>query len=417
LRLDRRPLARGPHHTYLAIWLYTGSPRAYVQFLPPGRCLVLQGLTRSAMPTPFATYFGLRDPNRTSFELVPQRDAELFVDLDNLESELQQRLRQVAPKLVIQGDIGTGKTHILRHVERRLSPEHSLQPLYVELGGFGRRSNFRDLYVVVMSRLEALIKPVLVTLAGRRLDTLLERVELLPDVKTVFRHLAHPSDERYSFFRAWILGTGPTPTQARNLGFAGRLFEYADPSALVAIWKFCSEAIVAAQKSRLLLLIDEGEVFSRVVDPDAQAHIGAGLRNLFDAGNQTLGIIVGLNTPDVRQGVHPFLRSDVASRVSPHKIGLRPLESPERIRSFYEKLWQHLSGTPLLPLLNKSAAHLLGQRALQMHAAITAEPRSATVTQRKIVQILDYIGQRAFETATPHPISERALTSWFNLTA
>jgi hypothetical protein len=193
------------------------------------------------------------------------------------------------------------------------------------------------------------------------------------------------------------------------------LFEFADPPTLVAIWKLCGQVVLKAHSRRLLLLIDEGEVFSRVVDPDAQAHIGAGLRSLFDTSNQDVGCVFGINTPDVRQGVHPFERSDLASRISTRKVLLKPLEGTDRVIRFYESLWRMLSALPAL--LNPRAVQFLGQQTQEMYAAISVEPRTRAVTQRKVVQILDYIGSRAMESRVALPLSERDLRGWFNLTA
>ncbi len=368
--------------------------------------------------TSFSEHFGLRDSSRTSFGLDPDRDAELFVDLDGLEERLEKELNLPSPKLVLQGDFGTGKTHILRLIERKFAPQLGHRPVYIELGGFGKKSNFRDLYIVVMARLEGVLLESLTKLVAAKqpggLESILKAHESMnSDILSAFRRLADPNEKEKANIRAWLLGTGPTPSQARRINFAGRLFEFADPPTLVGIWKICGQIIARAQSRRLLLLIDEGEVFSRVVDPDAQAHIGAGLRNLFDQSNHDIGCVFGINTPDVRQGVHPFERSDLASRVSTKKILLKPLEGEDRVIRFYESLWRMLSALPAL--LNQRAKVLLGQQAQQMHAAISVEPRTRAVTQRKVVQILDYVGSRAMESRASLPLTERELRAWFNL--
>lgn len=362
----------------------------------------------------FAEYFGLKDRKRAGFELDPERDYSVFVDLDGIEDEIVERItEQGPPKLVVQGDFGTGKTHVLRFISSRLGGARKWTTIYKMLGGFQRKSNFRDLYTTMMAQIEPEILPRIVALST---SGKLEKVigdALLQDVRRALQLLTDPKDAIRANARAWLLGTGPTPTQARNLGLSGKLFEAADPVALMEIWKLCGRIVRATSNTTLVLVIDEGESFSRIVDPEAQAHIGSGLRGLFDVSNHDVGCLMGLNTPDVRQGIHPLLRSDVASRVNHRKILLKPLDGQDRVIRFYSDLWRLISQNPAL--LSARAAQFFGSRILEMHAAIAQEPRTNSTTQRKVVQVLDYIGHRAYAAQSPLPLPESALKGWFNL--
>lgn len=356
----------------------------------------------------------LRDPDRASLTLSPEQDAELFVDIDGLTAVVRSWLKEQAPKGVVYGDYGTGKSHLLRFIEKKLVPERPLRPVYVELAGFGRKATFFDVHLRVMNAL----LPVLESLSSRaelddwmgsdtagRLST--------ADVRHAVKRLGDssaPPPER-ALTRAWLLGTGPTPTQARKAGFTGRLFESASAVDLGHLWQLCSELHQLAYKKRLLLLVDEGEGLQKIVHPDSLIMLYAGIRHLVDPDNQSVGCIFALNTPEARE--HPFSRSDVLSRVTGKSQPLVPLNTPERVARFTTELWKKVSTEPRL--LTADAMGELSRRLTAMRNAIAfeARPSAVTPTQRDLLSVLSFLTRQAANDQRPPPYSVEDLTRWF----
>jgi hypothetical protein len=371
--------------------------------------------------TPFAQLFDLADPSRVSFELSPEHDATLFVDLDNVIGWLEQRVNVdvPAPQVVVKGDFGTGKSHVLRYLEKKLAPERKFRPVYFQLGAFTRRSSFFDLHIAVMSEFLELAEDNLARVPD--LETFLQvQPSLNDEMKLALRRLAAKSTPLAirATLRSWLLGTGPTPTQARKEGFSGRLFERTSSFGLINLWKAIGELQRAVDGRSLLLLLDEGEAFSKMVSPDAQASMGSGLRTLFDPDNRSLGVVLGLNIPTTRQGLHPMLQPDVVSRLGNKELSLIPLGDPERVRRFLEGLWDRLRGPKAArELLDASALELVTTQLRDLSNAVFLRRNAPapTPTQRHLMGVLRFIGELALRDGARPPFSRKQLLRWFQL--
>lgn len=373
----------------------------------------------------FGEHFSFADVHRSSFELSPEHDASLFIDLDSIIPWLSERFKPEdhAPQVVINGDFGTGKTHVLRFIEKKLGPDKGMRTVYFELDGFGRKSTFFDLHIRVMSGLCDILESNLSRY--KNLHKFLTKAEtsglLSSEMARAVRLLSDSSQtaETRALLRAWLIGTGPTPTQARTkLALSGRLFERAGPAALVNLWKMVSELEYDTNGRSLVVLLDEGESFGRIVSPDSQAAMGSGLRTLFDASNRSMGIALGLNTPQSREGLHPMLRSDVRGRLTGKEFLLNPLNTPDRIRRFIVALWERLrSKTAASALLDPEALTLLCQRLVALRDAISLHQRvlSSTPTQRDLMRVLGFIGDRAFAEGVKLPLTRDLLLRWFQV--
>ncbi len=368
--------------------------------------------------TSFAEFFRLADERRTTFVLSPERDPGLLVDMDGLLAFLEARVRPgaTAPQAVIFGEFGTGKSHALRYVEHVLAPKNQMQPVYLALSNFGARSTFSDVHVRVMSALDEFLQFMLPSAPESAIDT---NGRLSPDMKKALKLLRDaktPPKDRGTV-RAWLMGIGPTPTQARRLGFAGRLLETAGPVELVKLWKGIGEIGAAVTGRRLLLLLDESEAFGRVTDAQAQASLGSGLRELFDTDNAAVGIFLAANTPDVRVGVHPLKRADFQSRTVGKELTLTGLADPGQVERFVRGWWHHI-GKPDTHLLDEVALKLVATRLKDLRDVLVGRPQAALKpTQRNLMDVLAFIGRKALEHGMRPPISERDIRAWFVLTS
>jgi len=371
--------------------------------------------------TAFADYFSLKDRNRDSFRLNPQKDAAIYVDLDGNLGELDKRLKdEGVPKFVVEGDFGTGKSHILRRIQGQ-GCSNDQEPIYIELSGFGRRSDFLSVHRQIMNGLLPELVKSLIQLKEDDIEQVAQARDLMQDIKTAFKVLARKSigrSEPKDVARSWLLaGHSLSPAAIRKAGYPDRLSVLAGPVNLVTMYKAIGDLFERAFDRKLLILLDESESFTQVVDRDAQAQIGSGLRGFFDPENDSVGIVLGLNTPRARSGTHPMLRSDVRSRVGTRRIELKPLGEPQRIQSFIEKLWPQLTGdsTTLPFLLDRSAQDVLTNNLDELKSLLIFDRLAPSSTPRDVLELLSEIGRHAVNQRTQPPISAPHLNRWFAL--
>lgn len=335
--------------------------------------------------------------------LSPEADADLLVDVQGLQKWTNGCFREETPKGLIYGDFGLGKSHLLRHIEKTQADK--VRCVYVALSGFERKSTFTDVHFRVGQPLAALVEE----LAPRMPTGWCDTSQLSTDARIVFQQLARPDlklEERASL-RAWILGTGPTPTQARKLGLSGRLVEGAGPAEFVRLWREISRLHREVQGKRLVLLMDEGASFQRV-GPDGLTSLGQGYRELFDTGNQELGCFAGVNLPEANAS-HPLGRSEVTSRLSREWVlTLKPLVSIPETISFIHELWRQLApGRPAL--LTDEALIWVATNLRFLRARTTFDPRELEnqPTPRDLLKLLTHIGQSGWQKDIPPPLTLR----------
>jgi|GEM_PF-6724556 len=353
-------------------------------------------------PVTFAEHFDLLDPTRRSFDVKPERDAHLYVDLidDNHLSRVWNTLGSETPQLLVRGDYGTGKSQLLRHIEQSAS-QRRMRPVYVSLGGLDARYAILTLHTRLMGVLDRVLFESLPKLPD--IEGWLAAENLDVDVENAFRRLH--ATPRETIARSWLSGVGPTPTQARKAGFRGKLFEQAGPVELVKIWKTIARLHNKVDHKLLLILIDEAEAFSKISERGA-AGIGQALRELFDQDNAALGCVVGVHLADSRDtSFHPALaRSDFQTRIAGRSFQLRPLQSPNRIQMFVADLWRQLHGNSPPPLFSEATLKTFGQNFEALETAALGE-QLGPITQRRVVTLLAHIGHYGYGLGDKPPIS------------
>lgn len=355
----------------------------------------------------FGEFFNLARPERTSFLLSPERDAEILVDVEGqgLRAWMERCFQdQTAPRGAIYGEIGLGKSHLLRHIE--LTRRAQVHCLYVTLSGFERRSSFVDVHHRVAQHLAPLVEDLAPRMQAGWAS---QDPGLGRDARTVFELLAQPDlkPETRGTLRAWLIGMGPTPTQARKLGLSGRLVDGVGPSELVALWKAIGRLHLAVEKRPLVLLLDESESFRRITDGDGLASLGQGYRELVDADNNCLGCFFGINLPSVSVA-HPLGRSDVASRLDGGRVlALEPLAQPPRTEKFVHEFWRQLSRGPAL--LEPDALSWVAANLRSLRSVVVTDPRELDnlPTPRDLLKLLSHIGQHAWQEGVRPPLSHR----------
>lgn len=372
--------------------------------------------------TPFARYFKLKNPERKDFGLKTddKEDLELYVDLDGVLDRLQSALNHEAPQFSIEGSFGSGKSHLLRYVEHFLAPP-KFAPVYVLLSGFSRRSDFKMLHQQLMPRLMPLAKRAMREPGGDKAKRVENLTAASESMQRALRALALPelgapsSDARTA--EAWLCaGSKLSAPDMSKAGYALTLIEEVGPAGVIQLYKAVSDLHYAVFQQRILVLLDEGEAFGRVVDVDAQAHIGAGMRGFFDSENHNIGLILGLTTPRARTGLHPMLRSDVQSRVAHKRLSLQPLTS-DRVRRFMSQVWPKLTRDHRSPpfLLDAAGANFVEHNIEQLRRLVPTDELSPTPVPRDLLNVLTQLGQAAVDQKLPPPIGVEHIRTWFGL--
>jgi len=210
----------------------------------------------------FGDYFRLKERHRTSFELNPEEDYDIFVDLDDIRPRLKT-LDDNPYRLVVEGDFGTGKSHLLRYLEHH-PPNDIHRPFYVKLSGFSAKADFILVYRQIMD----VLFPVLVNdFAG------LPRK--MPDV---LKECIQDTDVLHAFERYFVLFSSDTPsrrvaerwikadpdlraTESTKERYQSRLVGKS-PTQLVTTLLSIAKVYHRIKNKKLLLLLDESENFS-----------------------------------------------------------------------------------------------------------------------------------------------------------
>lgn len=153
-----------------------------------------------------------------------------------------------------------------------------------------------------------------------------------------------------------------------------------------------------------------------MTDDVSQADIATGQRKLFDPENQSLGVVVGLNSPSSRAGHHPMLRSEVRSRLLGKYLRLKALDDPERIQQFMKELWMQLSEDPETAtfMLSEPSQSLLSNRIREWRTALDPEiEHRLPVVARDLCHILTVMGQQAVSRGIEPPIKTAQLKLCF----
>jgi hypothetical protein len=343
-----------------------------------------------------APYLGLRDPERDSLEPNAEKDVGLYVDLDELVPRCLARLAGKAPKLVILGDYGTGKTHLL-HVLKHEIDKDRFEPVYVKLDAFGKWAESRHLHDNLLTALGPDRLQVAIRGAGTTDDAdLRQAVVLLKD---------DPNDP---VARSWLLARKVTVAQAERARFSGPLHAYARGVKYAEIWRFLADGFRRASERELLFFIDESETFQQAVDQTRAADLGVAVREMFDTSNKSHGVVMGLTTPKgdpgrgFDQSTHPFSRSDVASRIMNIMFRLGRLDEEDRRRRFLTELLDRL-------LVNRqSFLSADALEALVVHGpdwARNAEVLNRVPVHREYVKLLDRIARVAHERGVQLPLT------------
>lgn len=245
--------------------------------------------------------FGLARPN---FILDPVKDWECFARRDINVGAIVEGLQidlvtKLAPKRLLWGPYGGGKTHTLYRTLNELGKLTSIQAVRVECPDLSKRSVFNDLYrdgvmpvlgeETVISLFERAIEQVPVARRDEYLRRLREFLGDEPLSKAVAQ-LMNPNFERLRLW-AWLSGIPLSRAELSDLGQTQDLAS-AEPARLAEMIVLIGRVMKRVDGKTLVLCLDEMERM-QAVGPDLIATFVTGFTRLMDPNQRDVAVLLG----------------------------------------------------------------------------------------------------------------------------
>ncbi len=245
--------------------------------------------------------FGLARPN---FILDPAQDWECFARKDinvgaiveGLQIDLVTRL---APKRLLWGPYGGGKTHTLYRTLHELGKLTEIHPVRVECPDLSKRSVFNDLYrdgimpVLGEDSVVGLFERAIEKVPVARRDEYLRRLrEFLGDepLSKAVAQLMNPNFERLRLW-AWLSGVTMSRSELSDLGQTQDLAT-AEPARLSEMLILIGRVMKRIDGKTIVLCLDEMERM-KAVGPDAIATFVTGFTRLMDPNQRDVAVLLG----------------------------------------------------------------------------------------------------------------------------
>ena len=259
-------------------------------------------------------YFGLKKP---SFMLSPAEDYKCYAGRKEEQEYLTERIKDAldvesAPRLVLWGVYGGGKTHTQYYLGKNVLKELATDFIYVECPDLQRKSTFLDLYNEIMKRIgsnrvKRLIHQYLITRGEENFRQLLAN----EDVASVCSKFVISSGEDEIKAWRWIVGEQVSATDAISLGATTALGSRAATRFLINLGKL-NESV---NKKKLVILADEMEKLGNVTDPDALRTFVTAFREISEKLQTSFGLIFACYASDYERVPGPLALDAVSSRI------------------------------------------------------------------------------------------------------
>jgi hypothetical protein len=291
--------------------------------------------------------FGLARPN---FILDPASDWECFARRDINVTGIVEGLRidlvtQVAPKRLLWGPYGGGKTHTLYKTLHELGGLTAIHPVRAECPDLSKRSDFSDLYrdgimpvlgeEAVISLFERAIEKVPVARRDEYLRRLRDFFGDEPISKAVAQ-LMNPNFERIRLW-AWISGIALNRAELSDLGQTQDLAS-AEPARLAEMIILIGRVMRKVDGKTLVLCLDEMERVKGVGQDSINTFL-TGFTRLMDPNQRDVAILLGCSAQLFDDMPDLFARNGpVVSRIGFHSTIEIPHISDPAVDGFIRQI-------------------------------------------------------------------------------
>ena len=291
------------------------------------------------VPPTIEERYGMRRPN---FILDPVEDIECFVrnDIDTggiAESLEVDLVTGLAPKRLVWGPYGGGKTHTLMRTMHELEKLIPVYPVRVECPDLSKKSRFHDLYregimrslgeELVRGLIEETVESVGLARREKLLKRLCERFKDQEIAKAAIR-IIDPNFDPLRLWR-WISGVPMSRTDLDDLGQTQDLTQ-AEAARLSGIICMFGRILREQRKQTLVLILDEMERL-RAIGPDSITTFVSGFTRLVDPSQVWVSVLIGASAQLQTEMVEVFSENTpVASRIGAEaQIEIPALEDSE----------------------------------------------------------------------------------------
>lgn len=299
-----------------------------------------------------AEKFGL---TRDNFILDPIVDFDCFARDDISVQEIAEGLdidlvTGLAPKRLVWGPYGGGKTHMLMKTTRELAKLTDVEPIRIECPDLTRKSRFHDLYREGIMRglgesfVIGLMEEVVRNVGFKRPEEL--RVELKnwfgdEEVGKAAEQLFNPNFERLKLWR-WISGVSMSRADLDQLGQTQDLTQ-AEAARLADLIVMLGRLLKRLRNRTLVLILDEMERL-KTIGPETITTFMSGFSHLVDQNQRSVSILIGSSAALQHEMVDIFsANSSVMSRLGEDvKIEIKPLSNEQDVDRFVEHVLRYV---------------------------------------------------------------------------
>lgn len=292
--------------------------------------------------------FGLK---RDNFILDPIEDFDCFARDDIAVQDIAEGLdidlvTGLAPKRLVWGPYGGGKTHMLMKTTSELSKLTDVTSIRIECPDLNRKSRFHDLYREGIMRglgesfVTGLMEEVVQKVGFRKPDEL--RAELKgwfgdEEVGKAAERLFNPNFERLKLWR-WISGVSMSRADLDLLGQTQDLTQ-AEAARLADLIVMLGKLLKRLRKQTLVLILDEMERL-RTIGPETMTTFMSGFSHLVDQNQRFVSVLIGSSAAIEGEMVDIFnAHSPVMSRLGDDvKIEISALPTDHDVDRFVERV-------------------------------------------------------------------------------
>lgn len=284
-------------------------------------------------------HYGLR---RDNFILDPLKDTACFARDDIRTSEIAENLdidlvTQQAPKRLVWGPYGGGKTHTLMRTMQELQQLTPIKHIRIECPDLSKKSRFHDLYREGIMRglgqdfIIGLIEEAVLSVGMARREELLNRLKNKfgdEEIAKAASRILDPSFERLRLWR-WISGVAMSRQDLDDLGQTQDLTE-TEAARLAEIICLFGRLLREMQQKTLVLVLDEMERL-RSIGPETITTFVSGFTRLVDPNQTSVSVLIGASAALESELVEVFSpNGPVTSRIGVDaKIEIPSLIDPD----------------------------------------------------------------------------------------
>jgi hypothetical protein len=283
--------------------------------------------------------YGLK---RDNFILDPLKDTECFarddinthIIAENLDIDL---VTKQAPKRLVWGPYGGGKTHTLMRTMQELQQLTPIYPVRIECPDLTKKSRFHDLYREGIMRglgqdfIIHLIEDAVHSVGAARREEYLTRLKAKfgdEEIAKAAIRIVDPNFEELRLWR-WISGVAMSRQDLDDLGQTQDLTE-TEAARLAEIIALFGRLLREIRQQTLVLVLDEMERL-RSIGPETITTFVSGFTRLVDPNQTFVSVLIGASAALESELVEVFSpNGPVASRLGEDaKIEIPSLDDPD----------------------------------------------------------------------------------------